>query len=399
LAAACATPANYVKPWPAREPADASAPTGALFKLNVDADMSGMPVVAVRMYLPTYEQAVAKVPVDQWETLTLPGTALNRFPNDVILAPLPPGNYYGSSIQVDFMGNQVHTVNAPPGGVFAHFKVPPGKVAVLGSIDLAVKNSVLSEDASGKQISTNINARPDSSYAKRLEVVNAALARPEADSLRWRAALEAARGDVEAAWDFADEYIVQSWPSRASPPVAAAHPPTGVLLKLSIDDSRNAISINRVKVYFRRADQASGDSAANFQYVVIPGGALNRFPNDLLLAPLSPGSYEGTLLVFEYGGHTASFRLKGDYDKYEVRPGKVTVLGAVDTHFSAHATTLADGRPGATAVLDVGSAGYLEKPRVAEARRQAVAAALARPEAESLNWREALEAAQAELAR
>ena len=417
LAAGCATTnGGTVASWPSRAavgtPAPAAPPSGILFKLNVDADMKGLLITQVDVDFPRLEQIEAKASVDEWQRLVITGDQLNKFPNDVVLLPLVPGNYFAASSGIMYRWGTTNFVRATAGGSFEHFIVPPGKVVDLGALDISLKATDITKNAAGlDQRGVGGTCTADNTTARKLEVAEAALARPEVDKLGWRDALEGSRDDVLEAGDFGDEFLLKSWPSRVPATGKTPHPATGVLFRLNIDDSGAALPIRRVVLYFPRADQLHDSGVTNFQKIVIPGDQIHKFPNDLILVALSPGTHAADLLI-EYQGSNngAGFRLWDDFEQFDVVSGKITVLEDVDLKFRTNATTGTDGKPATQWHVDTGKkdAGFLRKNLsqtpaakdiAVEGRRRAVEAALARPEAGDLKWRVALEAAKESLAQ
>jgi hypothetical protein len=412
--AGCSMFGAGIRSWPERNPA-VGASSGVLFKLDVDADIENVSIESVRFYFPRLEQYQAKNPVGEIKTAVVRGDALGRFPNDVLLIPLPPGDYYGMTVAVDFDRgpgtDPQRIVTGPGGGLFQHFTVAEDKVTVLGAVRDVLRDHLVLHGFN-QELSATGRCTVSDGVSRRLEVADAALARPEAERLHWRAALESARADVLASGDFADAYELKSWPSRAPSPGGADHPATGVLFRVKLAFKGGAYPLRGVKVYFRRADQTDDDmlGTPSRQYVSLPGARLTEFPNDVVLVPLSPGRYAGANLVVDYGESPAIVRLRGDFGHFDVQPGKLTVLEDADLKFDVKPVPLPDGKSGTQWHADVGRFGLdildpdprraqtpESKSGAAQGRRGAVEGALARPEADALGWREALEAAKADL--
>jgi hypothetical protein len=383
----CATVGGY-RSWPPLEAGTSPAARSAvLFRFNVQANMGDFRLDYVRFYFPTHQQAAAHVSVDEWASFDVPATGINLYPYTPLLLPLPPGDYYACQVQVYFTGNAQHMATTLMDGVFNTFRVRPGKITTLGQLNVMVTNQVVSVTSAGRNVNTTIDQKVDDSIDTRLDVLDEALSRPEAAPRGWDRALRAARAETAGEGDFFGPFFLKSWPSRADAKVAAAHPPTAALLRLKIDDTLNAYPIRSVTVWFRRAEEAHASDSGLFQRINIPGGRLNRFPYDLLLVPLSPGSYASTTVQFTYNGsQIANVTPKGPVATFEVRPGQVTVLGTLDLKFHAKAMTFPDGRTGTQATTEVGAPATVDKSGT-------LAAALKRPEAASLGWSEALQAA------
>lgn len=409
LLSACATTGG-IAPWPPRQTAAAAAPpAGVLFKLNVDADMQGMYLNYVQVFFHPLAPDRNSIDTQGDQQLIVAGDAINKFPNDVVLLPLKPGEYFGTAVGLVYSGSQSQGIVTQAIGAFEHFTLKPGQIRVLGSLDVVAKDRVVSQDANGQQQRTTTNTTStDSSLAKKLEILDAALSRSEADRLGWRGALEDARRDVLAAGEFGDEYMLKSWPTRAPAEGAAAHPATAALFRLRVENP-DGFPIMRLKVHFQPAGPPSKD--ALWPYVVIPGDQLNRFPNDPVLVSPPPGAYAGALVEFVTGidpktslEQSMYQSLYGEFQRFDIEPGKVTVLPVVDLNLSKKSTALPDGQVSNRWNLDIG---ILDKDKgqtpeakrlAAESRWETVASALARPEAESLRWKEALELAKASLA-
>ena len=423
LSAGCASVAtNTLSPWPPNPAASASTPPAAstepvsaiLFKLNIDAAMQGTYLRSLILRFPLLSEIEAKVDAGLWQSISIDGNAVNKFPNDVLLLPVRPGNYFAAGLGVFYRnpGGNLGNVAMPLNKEFAHFTVKPGEIVDLGAVDISME----ARSVSDQMRQTSVTIAADSSLARKVEAVEAALARPEADSLHWRDALEALHGGVISAGEFGGQFELKPWPTRV--PAAAGvppHPATAVAFKFAVDESANAAyPIRSITLYFCRSDEPD-THYRTCQNAMLPANLVHRLPGNVLLLPLQPGAYAGTTMDIVYGAPNTGNRevtenLLKDFRSFKVETGKVTVLEDVDFKFHANAASMPDGRPAVQWHVDDNHAGsgvfdaretQTDKASAiaVEGRRRSIEAALSAPEADALRWRAALEAAKASLSR
>jgi hypothetical protein len=169
-----------------------------LFKVSTDLDMNGYYVSMVRIGFARPQEANAKT-WDEFQHVDIDGDDINKFPNDVVLLPLAPGEYTQTAIKVLFTRNSTHSLDKNAGGPFQHFVVEPGKITVLGTLDISAAIKVTNTNGDGSQnFDGELSTRTSGSDEIRLELVDMALMRPEAERAGWRDGLEAAREGVYA---------------------------------------------------------------------------------------------------------------------------------------------------------------------------------------------------------
>jgi hypothetical protein len=197
LLAGCGTSSPLeVHPWPRTPPQGAMS--GVLFKLSTDLDMSGYYVSMVRVGFSRPQEKDAKT-WDEFQHVDIDGDEINKFPNDVVLVPLQPGEYVWTGVKVLFSRNDVHHLDKDVGGAFQRFVVQPGKVTVVGTLEIGAAVKVTNTKADGSQdFQGEISVKSSGDDGARLEVVEMALMRPEAEMRGWRDRLEAARAVVSA---------------------------------------------------------------------------------------------------------------------------------------------------------------------------------------------------------
>src|SRR5579885_1899049 len=111
------------RPWPSGSP---DAPrSGVLFKLKADRSSPDYAYGGVTIHAPSLSGGAEA-------RLTVDGVSVNKFPYDVVLMSLPPGEYAPVTVESMWAGYQQHWVATRPAGAFSRFKLKPGKIAVLG---------------------------------------------------------------------------------------------------------------------------------------------------------------------------------------------------------------------------------------------------------------------------
>lgn len=125
----------------------------------------------------------------------LKGGPVEGFKEKLFILKLPPGLYGTTlSLWVRAALNGVPHLD-PPGGAFQNFKVEPGKVTVLGSLDVAMK---LRKTATGLSWADSTTTYDDR-LPERQRIAKAAALRPEAVSGNWKALIDSAVEDLAAA--------------------------------------------------------------------------------------------------------------------------------------------------------------------------------------------------------
>ena len=196
LLAGCASSPLEMHPWPRTPPQ--GPPSGVLFKVSTDLDMSGYYVSMLRIGFSRPQEKDAKTWND-FQHVDIAGDDINKFPNDVVLVALQPGEYTWTGVKVLFSRNEVHTLDQAVGGAFQHFVVEPGKVTVLGALDVSAAIKVTNTKDDGSQdFKGEISTKSAGDDDTRLELLEIAMMRPEAETTGWRMALESAHDVVYA---------------------------------------------------------------------------------------------------------------------------------------------------------------------------------------------------------
>ena len=194
LVAGCASSPLEMHPWPRRP----VATSGVLFKLSADLDMNGYYVSMVRIGFSRPQEKNTQTWND-FQHVDVDGDEINKFPNDIVLVPLQPGEYTWCGLKVLFSRNEVHSLDKNVEGAFSHFVVEPGKVTVLGTLDVNAVIKVTNAKADGSQdFQGEISVRTAADDGTRLELVEMAMMRPEGERTAWGAALESAHEAVYA---------------------------------------------------------------------------------------------------------------------------------------------------------------------------------------------------------
>jgi len=175
---------------------------GVLFKLNIDAELRGNFTFGHDVYFlrpddPPDEMSMGYL-VHHSQFYGVPSrwsTAgkyhANRFPDDLVLVPLKPGHYKGIDVEVWHLptarGVASRSLHVAAPGPMDSFDVRPGKLTVLGTMDVKLEIVPGSATSSAEAVTSD---------AERLEILDEALSRPEAQSRGWAGLLGAARGEL-----------------------------------------------------------------------------------------------------------------------------------------------------------------------------------------------------------
>jgi len=186
------------------------------------------------------------------------------------------------------------------------------------------------------------------------------------------------------------------WAQKEWPPYAAtAQSGQGaILFKITADTQVNDASINSLLLMWPDRNEPHPEVWHHNQHYRVLGERINKSPDDVVLIPLKPGVYSRTIVRFFYVGyevHYADLEPSRPFE-FAVAPGQVTVLGGI--HLTAAVSRVAE--TATTGQITASANVRIEDD--ASAKSAILAEALARPEAESSQWRSALEAARRELA-
>lgn len=186
------------KSWPPREEMEQKGEGAILFRLTSDIQTSDfqMYVVTVRWPKSAAENGDGMMRSQRIEDAL--GKASSSPPSEVILVRLKPGTYPETAVNWAFTGHQYHWVETRPEKPIA-FTVEPGKITVIGRVDVKANVAVTSQDDRGRNFTTASTMLIDDSLRAKTEALDEALSRPEADSRHWRGLLEAARAALPAA--------------------------------------------------------------------------------------------------------------------------------------------------------------------------------------------------------
>lgn len=198
LAAALAGCLPAVSSWPDVAVNHAASHQGVLVKMTFDSRLSGYFIFAQEVYFlsPTDppDDARPSFPVHHSQFYSAGRYGLNRFPSDLLLIPLKPGHYSGIEVTLWYTPTMTGQAGVPAQNLrvrapdeLGSFDVEPGKITVLGTILSKVKIGV--SDAEG-------SSTADTGVPEKLEVIDEALSRPEAESRGWEGLLRVARAEL-----------------------------------------------------------------------------------------------------------------------------------------------------------------------------------------------------------
>jgi hypothetical protein len=179
-----------LKSWPSRREMDQKKQGAVLLKLTADMKMDAFQFQGIRLIWRTGKDG--KGNANLVNSLRIRPDMQNQFTNDVLLVPLEPGTYTETLVDVNFIGHVAQLAELTPEKPLT-FTVEPGKVTVIGRLDLSLFLTVISQTEDSREFKTSALVRVDDSALAKTRILEEALARPEADSLQWRDALEAAR--------------------------------------------------------------------------------------------------------------------------------------------------------------------------------------------------------------
>lgn len=122
------------------------------------------------------------------------GGPVKGFSEKIFLLKLPVGLYEQVALNMAIVGNEVHWARLDkPGGAWKGFKVEPGKVTVLGSIDIGIKLRLVSNSGGTRTFSWDGSTTTwDDRLPARQAVAKAAAIRPEAVSKNWKDPIDTA---------------------------------------------------------------------------------------------------------------------------------------------------------------------------------------------------------------
>jgi hypothetical protein len=185
-----------LKSWPPRQEMDQRKQGAILLKLTADMKMSAFQFQGIRLIWRTGKKGMGDASLVN--SLRIRPDMQNQFSNDVLLVPLEPGIYTETVVAVNFIGHEAQLVELTPQKPLI-FTVEPGKITVIGRLDLNLLLNVISQTEDSRQFTTNALVRVDDGAQAKTEILEEALRRPESDTLQWRDALEAARAGLSAA--------------------------------------------------------------------------------------------------------------------------------------------------------------------------------------------------------
>lgn len=192
LASGCTSWAQ--KAWPPY-PETVQAGEGAiLLKLTSAAKMSGFRINSVLLMWPD----AGETGPHKWSSsqhLRLIGRVVDggvALPDDVVLCDFKPGTYSRLIVRLFFTGQEMHYIDVETDKPL-NLSVEPGKVSVLGRLDLSTVLDVTGFTDKGTEFDIKSKVRLDDGPDAKAALLREALTRPEADSSRWRAALDDAQ--------------------------------------------------------------------------------------------------------------------------------------------------------------------------------------------------------------
>ncbi|MBI3548083.1 MAG: hypothetical protein HY078_03420 [Elusimicrobia bacterium] len=188
---------GFLHNWTAKsDPSDG----GILFEANIaDENTSGFLLrdLAMFFYKPGEKSSSTQVGLGGYGW----GGAIKGFGEHVFLVKLPPGLYSHASLRAGVVGNEVHYISLDqPKGAWHDFKVEPGKVTVMGSLDVNIKLKLVSNNGGSRTFTwEGSNTTWDDRLPARQRVAQVAAGRPEAVSGNWKTAIDYAAQELAAA--------------------------------------------------------------------------------------------------------------------------------------------------------------------------------------------------------
>jgi hypothetical protein len=185
------------KAWPPRQEALAGGRGALLFALKPDLSMGEYQGGSMLVRWPE-RNAPDQITWYKSQHYRMLFQGQGPYADEVVLIPLNAGEYPRTILRIFYVGYQQHYEDLEPDPPVG-FTIEPGKVTVLGRLNLNANLGVQAETGTSRQFTLAAKFKIDDSPATKSAVIAAALNRPDAAALDWRDALEAARAPLSAA--------------------------------------------------------------------------------------------------------------------------------------------------------------------------------------------------------